>query len=112
MLGIVVLLRMFGNLKGILGICLVSFFVELELFFGVIVVQWYIYMLLFDVLILWVFYGDRVLVVIEGDDCGLIFNNVVICVLLDMCFEMYIDIDEVNVVGVDNLQVFVWLVGL
>lgn len=37
-----------------------------------------------------------------GGDCGLVFENVLVCVFDFFVLDMYIDIDEVNVVGVCN----------
>lgn len=64
-----------------------------------------------DALILRVSHGDRVSVAIEGDDRGLIFNNVAIRVSPDMRLEMHIDTDEANAAGADNPQAFARLVG-
>lgn len=110
-LGIAAPLRMSGNLKGTPGIRLVSPFAELELPSGVIVAQRHIHMSPLDALILRVSHGDRVSVAIEGDDRGLIFNNVAIRVSPDMRLEMHIDTDEANAAGADNPQAFARLVG-
>ncbi|TGC54271.1 PduL/EutD family phosphate acyltransferase, partial [Salmonella enterica] len=64
-----------------------------------------------DALILKVSHGDRVSVAIEGDERGLIFNNVAIRVSPDMRLEMHIDTDEANAAGADNPQAFARLVG-
>lgn len=109
-LGIAAPLRMSGNLKGTPGIRLVSPFAELELPSGVIVAQ-HIHMSPLDALILRVSHGDMVSVAIEGDDRGLIFNNVAIRVSPDMRLEMHIDTDEANAAGADNPQAFARLVG-
>lgn len=110
-LGIAAPLRMSGNLKGTPGIRLVSPFAELELPSGVIVAQRHIHMSPLDALILRVSHGDRVSVAIEGDERGLIFNNVAIRVSPDMRLEMHIDTDEANAAGADNPQAFARLVG-
>lgn len=110
-LGIAAPLRMSGNLKGTPGIRLVSPFGELELPSGVIVAQRHIHMSPLDALILKVSHGDRVSVAIEGDERGLIFNNVAIRVSPDMRLEMHIDTDEANAAGADNPQAFARLVG-
>lgn len=110
-LGIAAPLRMSGNLKGTPGIRLVSPFGELELSSGVIVAQRHIHMSPLDALILRVSHGDRVSVAIEGDERGLIFNNVAIRVSPDMRLEMHIDTDEANAAGADNPQAFARLVG-
>ncbi|ECB6612823.1 propanediol utilization protein, partial [Salmonella enterica subsp. enterica serovar Emek] len=109
-LGITAPLRMSGNLKGTPGIRLVSPFGELELSSGVIVAQRHIHMSPLDALILKVSHGDRVSVAIEGDERGLIFNNVAIRVSPDMRLEMHIDTDEANAAGTDNPQAFARLV--
>ncbi|HCT4299818.1 TPA: phosphate propanoyltransferase [Klebsiella quasipneumoniae] len=110
-LGIAAPLRMSGNLKGTPGIRLVSPFGELELSTGVIVAQRHIHMSPLDALILRVSHGDRVSVAIEGDERGLIFDNVAIRVSPDMRLEMHIDTDEANAAGADNPQAFARLVG-
>lgn len=110
-LGIAAPLRMSGNLKGTPGIRLVSPFGELELPSGVIVAQRHIHMSPLDALILKVSHGDRVSVAIEGDERGLIFNNVAIRVSPDMRLEIHIDTDEANAAGADNPQAFARLVG-
>ncbi len=111
-LGIAAPLRMSGNLKGTPGIRLVSPFGELELPSGVIVAQRHIHIMSpLDALILKVSHGDRVSVAIEGDERGLIFNNVAIRVSPDMRLEMHIDTDEANAAGADNPQAFARLVG-
>lgn len=79
--------------------------------FGVIVAQRHIHMSPLDALILKVSHGDRVSVAIEGDERGLIFNNVAIRVSPDMRLEMHIDTDEANAAGADNPQAFARLVG-
>lgn len=71
----------------------------------------HIHMSPLDALILKVSHGDRVSVAIEGDDRGLIFNNVAIRVSPDMRLEMHIDTDEANAAGADNPQAFARLVG-
>ena len=100
-----------GNLKGTPGIRLVSPFGELELPSGVIVAQRHIHMSPLDALILRVSHGDRVSVAIEGDERGLIFDNVAVRVSPDMRLEMHIDTDEANAAGADNPQAFARLVG-
>ncbi|EAQ9256611.1 phosphate propanoyltransferase [Salmonella enterica subsp. enterica serovar Newport] len=110
-LGIAAPLRMSGNLKGTPGIRLVSPFAELELPSGVIVAQRHIHMSPLDALILRVSHSDMVSVAIEGDDRGLIFNNVAIRVSPDMRLEMHIDTDEANAAGADNPHAFARLVG-
>ena len=64
-----------------------------------------------DALILRVAHGDRVSVAIEGDERGLIFNNVAVRVSPDMRLEMHIDTDEANAAGADSPQAFARLVG-
>lgn len=108
-LGIAAPLRMSGNLKGTPGIRPVSPFAELEL--PSVIAQRHIHMSPLDALILRVSHGDRVSVAIEGDDRGLIFNNVAIRVSPDMRLEMHIDTDEANAAGADNPQAFARLVG-
>lgn len=109
-LGIAAPLRMSGNIQGTPGIRLVSPFAELDLTSGVIVAQRHIHMSPLDALILRVSHGDKVSVVINGDERRLIFDNVAVRVSPDMRLEMHIDTDEANAAGADNPQAFATLV--
>ena len=96
-LGITAPLRMSGDLSGTPGIRLISPFAELEITSGVIVAQRH---------------GDKGAVAIEGDERGLIFENVAVRVSPDMRLEMHIDTDEANAAGADSPDVFATLVSV
>lgn len=111
-LGITAPLRMSGDLSGTPGIRLISPFAELEITSGVIVAQRHIHMSPLDALIYGVTHGDKVAVAIEGDERGLIFENVAVRVSPDMRLEMHIDTDEANAAGADSPDVFATLLSV
>lgn len=110
-LGIAAPLRMSGNLKGTPGIRPGQPLCRTGAAFRGYRRAAHIHMSPLDALILRVSHGDMVSVAIEGDDRGLIFNNVAIRVSPDMRLEMHIDTDEANAAGADNPHAFARLVG-
>ena len=103
--------RMSGVLGGTPGITLIGPKGSVQIPEGVMIAQRHIHMSPLDALILRVSHGDRVSVAIEGDERGLIFNNVAVRVSPDMRLEMHIDTDEANAAGADSPQAFARLVG-